>query len=136
MPREASGAGWIRGQIALYFPIPAGTGAVEVLTDLIPAFKFYIEKVTAVVLVAATGSSASRVCNVVKDASTVVATTTYVLADGATVGAIKAFTVTPANAEFLDGSKLSVEFPTAGASAFTAGSLMLLIQYRTRPQQL
>lgn len=135
MPREASGAGWIRGQMALYFPIPTGTGAVEVLTDLIPAFKFYIEKVTAVVQVAATGSGASRTVNVVKDASTVVATATYALADGGTVGGIKAFTVTPANAEFLDGSKLSVEF-ASGGTAFTAGALMLLIQYRTRPQQL
>ena len=136
MPREANSPGWIRGQLNLYFPIPAGTGAVEVLTDLIPGFKFYIEKVTAIVTVAATGSGASRVVNVVKDASTVVATTTYVLADGATVGAVKSFTVTPANAEFLDGSKLSVEFPTAGAVAFTAGALNLVIQYRQRQQQL
>lgn len=135
MPREASGAGWIRGQFNIYIPMPAGTGAVEFVTDHKPGFRFYIEKVLGYWQVAATGSGASRTFRVLKGASTVVATTTLVLADGDTVGKEKVLTVTPANAEYGDADVLTVDMANGG-TAFTAGALMLAIQYRTRPQQL
>lgn len=135
MPREANSPGWIRGFLNLYHPIPTGTGAVEIVTDLAPAFRYWIEKVTAIVTVAGTGAGASRTYRVLKGASTVVATRTLVLADTATVGALIPFTVTAANAEYNDPDVLTVDF-ASGGTAFTAGALNLVIQYRARAQQL
>ena len=105
------------------------------VTDLAPGFRYFIEKVTAVVQVAGTGTSASRTYRVLKGASTVVATRTLALADTATVGALIPFTVTAANAEYNDSDVLTVDF-ASGGTAFTAGALMLVIQYRARAQQL
>jgi hypothetical protein len=135
MPREASGAGWIRSQFNIYVPLPAGTGAAEIVTDLKPGFRFYVEKCLAYVAIAGTGASASRTFRVLKGASTVVATATLVLADTATLGAEKVLAVTAANNEYGDADVLTVDF-ASGGTAFTAGALNLCIQYRTRPQQL
>lgn len=132
MPREANSPGWVRGFLSVYHPIPTGTGAVEIATDLTPGFKYIVEKVTAVVAVAGTGTSASRTYRVLKGASTVVATRTLALADTATVGALIPFTVN--ENEMLDADTLTVDF-ASGGTAFTAGALNLIIQYRTRAQQ-
>jgi hypothetical protein len=134
MPRFAP-YGFVRGHLNIYIPLPAGTGAVEVVTDLVPGFAFTIEKVTAIVQIAGTGANASRVFRVLKGASTVVATATLLLADTTPVGALKAFTVTAAAADYTDADTLTVDFPTAGAVAFTAGSVELAIQYRQRAQR-
>lgn len=134
MPRLAN-YGFARGVFGLYIPLPTGTTLVEALTDIVPGFGFTIEKVTAVVSTPGTGAGASRVFRIVKGAATVAATTTLVLADTATFGAIKPLTVTPANADFGDTDTLTVDFPAAGAVAFTAGAVNLLIQYRTRAQR-
>jgi len=134
MPRSAP-YGYYRGQFNLYIPIPAGTGAVSVVTALPLGFAFQIEKVNAVIQVAATGVGASRVFRVLKNA-VVAATATLVLADGATVGDLKPFTVSAAPASvFADGDTLTVDFPTAGAVAFTAGAVILCIQYRALNQR-
>lgn len=133
MPRNAP-YGFIRSQLGIYVPLPAGTGAVEVVTDYVPAFGLVIEKVEAIVAVAGTGVAASRTFRVLKGASTVVATRTLVLADTATVGARAAFTVTAADAEFDDDDTLTVDF-ASGGTAFTAGAVNLLIQYRQRNQR-
>jgi hypothetical protein len=132
MPREANSPGWVRGFLNVYHAIPTGTGAVEIVTDLNPGFKYIIEKVTAVVAVAGTGTSASRTYRVLKGASTVVATRTLALADTATVGAQIPFTVN--ENEMMDADVLTVDF-ASGGTAFTAGALNLIIQYRTRAQQ-
>jgi hypothetical protein len=96
-----------------------------------------IISVKAVVRVAATGAGASRTFNLRKGSATgtVVATATYVLADGATVGSVKDIPVTAAAADFLDGDNLTIEWPTAGAVAFTAGDLIIAITSRKRIQQ-
>lgn len=135
MPREATRAGWVRNQLAIYHPLPAGTGAVEIVTDLVPGFRLFVEKVWAVVQVAGTGAGATRTFRVLKGASTVVATRTLALADTTPVGAVVPFTVTPANAEIGDADTLTVDF-ASGGTAFTAGAVVLIIQYRTRAQQL
>lgn len=134
MPRHAP-YGWARGHFGIYIPLPAGTGAVEAVTDLVPGFKFVIEKVTAIVQIAGTGTAASRVFRVVKGASTVAATATLLLADTTPVGKLKAFTVTAADAGFDDADTLTVDFPAAGAVAFTAGAVWLDIQYRQLAQR-
>jgi len=133
MPRHAP-YGWIRGQFNIYIPLPTGTGAVEPLTDYVPAFGLVIEKVEAVVAVAGTGASASRTFRVVKGAAIVAATRTLVLADTATVGQRSAFTVAPADAEFGDADTLTVDF-ASGGTAFTAGAVNLIIQFRQRAQR-
>lgn len=138
MPREASGAGWIRGQFNFYVPLPSGTGAVEFVTDMVPGFKFYVEAVKAYVVTAGTGTSASRTLRLIKTVGTTdttVATTTLLLAETDTVGKEKVVAVTAANAEFLDSHKLTLDV-ASGGTAFTAGALNVCIQYRTRPQQL
>ena len=127
--------GPVRGIFSHNVILPAGTGSVEVVTDFVPGFEFKIESVKAYTAVAGTGTSASRVFRVVKGASTVVATATLLLADTDTVGKEKAFTVTAANANFTDADTLTIDFPSAGAVAFTAGQVNLIITYFTYPQK-
>jgi len=138
MPREANSPGWIRGQFNFYVLLPTGTGAVEFVTDHVPGFKFYVESVKAYVIVAGTGSGASRTLRLIKTVGTTdttVATTTLLLADTDTVGKEKVVAVTPANAEFLDSHKLTLDV-ASGGTQFTAGSINVCVQYRTRAQQL
>lgn len=134
MPRETSGAGFIRSQLAVYIPIPAGTTVAEIVTDWIGAFGFTIESVKAYVAVAGAGVGATRTLRVLKGASTVVATGTVTLASTATLGAENALTVTAADAVFLDADTLTVDF-AAGGTAFTGGALNLVITFRQRTQQ-
>jgi hypothetical protein len=134
MPRF-SPFGFVRAEKNIYVPIPAGTGAVEVVTDWSPGFAFTIESVKAYVATAGVGAGASRVFRVLKGASTVVATRTMVLANTDTVGKEVAFTVTAANASYGDADVLTVDFPAAGAVAYTAGAVNLTITYRVAPQK-
>lgn len=135
MPREAI-YGFVRGQFSISANFPAGTGLIESLTDYVPGFGLVIEKVSIVVDTAATGAGASRSLRITKNTSTSVASTTYVLADGATVGAIKALTLgTEADRTFGDADTLSVEWLAAGAVAFTGGRFHLLIQFRQKLQR-
>jgi hypothetical protein len=136
MPREGRW-GWTRTGFGIYIPLPSGTGAVEVVTDAVLGYITFLEKVFATVAVAGTGSGASRVVNVLKGASTVMATHTLVLAEVGTVGAVVPFTVTDDGGTNMleDADTLTVEFPTAGAVAFTAGAINLYLGFRTRPQQ-
>lgn len=129
---------WARAPLGIYAPIPAGTGAVEAVTDLVPGYAFQVEKVTAVVQVAGAGAGANRTIRVLKGASTVVATGTLTLANTGTVGALVALTVTDDGAanDFEDGDTLTVDFPSAGAVAFSAGAIMLILVLRTKPQHL
>ena len=137
MPRETSGAGFIFEQEHIAINIPAGTGQVSSVLSLPRGFGATITAVKATVKVAATGAGASRTFNVRKGSATgtVVATATYVLADGATIGSVKDIPVTAAAADFLDADNLTIEWPTAGAVAFTAGELIISITSRKRIQQ-
>jgi hypothetical protein len=129
---------WARMPLSIYAPIPAGTGAVEAVTDLVPGFAFQVEKATVAVAVAGTGAGANRTIRVLKGASTVVATGTLTLANAGTVGALVELTVTDdgaANA-FEDADVLTVDFPSAGAVAFSAGAIMLILVLRAKPQHL
>lgn len=132
--RLAGPSGWTRTQLCVRVPIPAGTGAVEFLTDWTPDFMFQVEKVEAFVEVAGTGSGATRTFRLLKGASTVVATGTIALADTATVGAVKALTVTDDGAtnHFEPGDVLTLDV-TSGGTAFTAGSLNFIVVLRTKP---
>jgi hypothetical protein len=135
MPRETAGAGWIRSQFNIYVPLPAGTGAAEIVTDFIPGFRFFVEKVRAYVAIVGTGASATRTLRVVKGTATVVASATVTLASTDTLGEEQVFTITDADKEFNDGATLTVDF-AAGGTAFTAGALNMIVQYRARQQQL
>lgn len=134
MPRESI-HGVIRGQLNLYVPLPAGTTAAEIVTDLVLGYGYTIEAVKAYVAIAGTGAGASRTFQVLKGASTVVATATLALADTDTLGKEKAFTVTAANAAYGDADKLTVDF-ASGGTAFTAGAVNLVITYRQKPQKV
>lgn len=133
MPRLAP-YGFQRSQTNIYVPLPAGTSAAEIVTDYTPGFGLVVEKVEAFVAIVGTGTSASRTFRVLKGASTVVATATLVLADTDTLGKRKAFTVTAADAEFDDDDTLTVDF-ASGGTAFTAGAVNLIIQFRQRNQR-
>lgn len=137
MPRETSGSGFIFQQDQFAIPMPAGTGQVSSILNLPRGFLHTITAVKLIVAVAFTGAGASRTFNVRKGSATgtVVATRTVVLADGATVGTVLDVPVTAAAADFLDGDNLTVEWPTAGAVAFTAGQVTLVITRRQRQQQ-
>jgi len=134
MPRSAP-YGFTRGSLSLYFPLPTGTGAVEIATDLVRGFQYSIEKVEFITQVAGTGASASRTFRVLKGASTVAATRTLVLADTTPVGKSVAFTVTGgADSYFDDTDTLTVDF-ASGGTAFTAGAGVINITYRQRNQR-
>lgn len=135
MPRKAP-YGVIRSVFNHYGPIPTGTGAVEFITDWTPGFTFKVESVKAVVTVAGTNSGATRAFRVLKGASTVVASGTITLAGTATVGAVIDIPVTAANAEYDDNDTLTIDWPSAGASAFTAGALNVIVVYRQTPQRI
>jgi len=129
---------WVKGELNFAITLPGGTSDAEGVTDHVPGFPFIVESVKAYFTVAATGTSATRVCNVVRtnvSTDATVATATIALADGDTLGEEKAFTIGGAT-EFYETSKLSVMFPTAGAVAFTAGVINLCIVYRTRVQEI
>lgn len=134
MPRYAQ-HGVIRGEKNAYIVLPAGTTAIEYITDWTPGFAFEIESVKAYTQTAGTGAGASRTFRVLKGASTVAATATLALADTATAGQEKAFTVSasPDN-KFSDTDTLTVDF-AAGGTAFTAGAVNLCIVYRQLPQR-
>lgn len=134
MPRQAI-YGPLRGQLNVNIPIPAGTGAAEIVTDWVGGFGYTIESVKAYVAVAGTGAGATRTLRVLKGASTVVATGTVTLAGTATLGAAVALTVTAADAKYGDADVLTVDF-AAGGTAFTAGTLNLVITYRQHPQKV
>jgi len=133
MPRSAP-YGFTRASTDIYFPLPAGTGAVEIATDLVLGFAYTVEKAEFITQVAGTGASASRTFRVLKGASTVAATRTLVLADTTPVGKSVAFTVTAADASFSDTDTLTVDF-ASGGTAFTAGAGVVRITYRQRNQR-
>lgn len=132
MPRQKI-YGVQRGVINHYAPIPAGTGAVELITDWVSGFTYTIESVKAYVAVAGTGAGASRTLRVLKGASTVAATGTLTLTGTDTVGKETALTVTAANARFSDSDVLTLDLDSGG-TAFTAGALNVVITYRQHPQ--
>jgi hypothetical protein len=132
MPRDKA-YGFQRSSFGVYIPIPAGTGAAEIVTDWVAGFRFVIEKVRAYVAVVGAGAGATRTLRVLKGASTVVATGTVTLASTDTLGEEQSLTVTAANASYEDTDVLTVDF-ASGGTAFTAGALNLFVLYRSRLQ--
>jgi hypothetical protein len=126
----------VRVEKNVYIPIPSGTAAVEWVTDWTPGYGFTIESVTGYITTAGAGAGATRVLRVLKGTATVVATVTLALADATPTGKAIAFTVTPANATFLDTDVLTVDSVAAGAVSFTAGAFNLTIVYRENPQRV
>lgn len=106
------------------------------LTELKLGFALTIERVRAVVLVAGTGTNASRALRVRKTSLgySTVASKTIALADTATPGTDLAVALSPANATFDDNDTLSVLWDPGG-TAFTGGALNLVITYRQRLQE-
>jgi hypothetical protein len=137
MPRESSGAGFIYAQETFTVSLPPGTSQVSSILSLPRGFLHTIMSVKTIVKVAATGAGATRTLNVRKGnaTGTVVATATWALADGATVGTVKDIPVTVAAADFLDADTLTIEWATAGAVAFTAGEVTFVLTTRKRTQQ-
>ncbi len=136
MPREAAGAGFIYALTPFAINIPGGTGQASSVLSLPKGFRCSVVRASAVTKVAATGAGATRTLNIRKGSATgtVVATVTYALADGATVGGVKDIPVTAANADFLDTDTLTIEW-ASGGTAFTAGELIIVLETRQRLQQ-
>lgn len=136
MPRNAP-YGFIRGQFNFTCNFPASTGLIESLTDYVPGFGFVIEKVAIVVDTVGTGTNASRAFRITKNASTVAASLTYVLADSTPVGKAVAVTLGAlADRTFDDDDTLSIEWLAAGAVEFTAGRFGVIIQFRQLTQKV
>lgn len=135
--RLAGPSGWTREHLNHYVPIPAGTGAVEFLTDWTSDHMFEVEKVAFSVAVAGTGAGATRTFRLLKGASTVVATGTIDLAGTATVGVIIPLTVTDDGKtnHFEPGDVLTLDV-ASGGTAFTAGALNAIVLLRTKPATL
>ena len=140
MPRPAP-YGYSRQVVVLHIPFStflSATTARERILSKTLGFRAKLEKVELIATVVATGTSASRVVNVRKGSATgtICGTITALLADGATVGAVKVGTVTTTAAanEFGDADTLTVEFPTGG-TVFTAGTFDLVLTFRAQLQR-
>lgn len=136
MPREARIAGWIRSIIPLRMNVASGTSAEEYITDLIPAFQFWLDKVWFVASGDGAGAGATRLFRVVKGSATVAASATIALAATQTKGTVSTFTLssTPSDYFFADADTLTVDVTGAGTQ-FTTLTGNLFIQIRHRPQQ-
>lgn len=138
MPRLAP-YGFSREFIVLTIPFPAGTGQVTSLLSMPLGVQGTVEKVSIYSSVAATGAGASRTLNVRKGIATgtVLATATVVLADLSTPGAIKDVPITAVtlDRDFADADTLTIEWATAGAVAFTAGTFHVIVRYRAKAQK-
>jgi hypothetical protein len=138
MPRSAP-YGFSRAINVFTIPFPAGTGQVTSLLSLPLGFAGTVERVAIYSSVAATGAGASRTFNVRKGSATgtVMATATVVLADLSTVGAPKVIPVSAVAgaADFVDADTLTLEWATAGAVAYTAGTFHVCVTTRTRAQR-
>lgn len=138
MPRLAP-YGFTREVVVLTIPFPAGTGQVTSLLSLPLGFAATVEKASIYSSVVAAGAGASRTFNIRKGTATgtVMATGTVVLADLNAVGAVKALTVstTAGAADLADADTLTIEWATAGAVAFTAGTFHVVIQLRQLGQR-
>lgn len=136
--RLAAPPGWVRTPYNVYIPLPGGTSAAELITDIAFDFEFAVEKAVAATAIASTGAGATRTFRVLKGAATVVATGTITLAGTNTLGKLTLLTVTDDGETnvFRPGDILTVDSPTAGAVAFTAGAINLALLLRTRAQTL
>jgi hypothetical protein len=139
MPRLAP-YGFSRSVPVFTIPFPAGTAQVTSVLSFPLGFLGTVEKVTIYSSVAATGAGASRTFNVRKGTATgtVVATATVVLADLSTVGAIKNIPVVVAplgTPDLQDADVLTIEWATAGAVAYTAGTFHVAVQIRHKAQR-
>jgi hypothetical protein len=135
--RVASPAGWIRTPFGIYIPLPAGTGAEELVTDLDLDIMFEVEAAIFSTAIAGVGSSATRTLRVLKGAATVVATGAITEAGTSDLGEQTALTVTDDGEtnHYEPGDLLTVDF-ASGGTAFTAGAGNLALLLRTRPQTL
>jgi hypothetical protein len=138
MPRSAP-YGFARSVNVFTIPFPAGTGQVTSLLSLPLGFAGTVERVAIYSSIAATGAGASRAFNVRKGSATgtVMATATVVLADLSTVGVPKVIPVSAVAgaADFVDADTLTLEWATAGAVAYTAGTFHVAVTVRTRAQR-
>jgi hypothetical protein len=138
MPRSAP-YGFTRDVIVLSIPFPAGTGQVTSLLSLPLGFAGRLERCAIYSSIAATGAGASRTFNVRKGSATgtVMATATVVLADLSTVGAPKVIPVSTVAgaADFADADTLTLEWATAGAVAYTAGTFHVVATIRQLAQR-
>ena len=137
MPNEASGAGWIYDQDQITVSMPPGAGQVSSVNALPRPFRWTLTKVSLIVKTVFAGAGATRTFNVRRGGPTgdVVATGVVTLAAGAAVGAVIDIPVTGGSADFLDAHNLTLEWPAAGAVAFTAGEIVVTLSTRKRTQQ-
>jgi hypothetical protein len=109
--------------------IPAGTSAGEVVTAIVPGFRFKIIDWTFVTTVAGTGSGASRVYNMeigTTDVGTVPSTCTLTLASTSDIGELTAGTAVSGANSGGNTDSFSIEL-ASGGTAFTAGAGYFLV---------
>lgn len=138
MPNEAL-HGWIRANVLnATCPVASGTNAQEYVTDHVAGFKFVVTKVTSIVQVIGSTSSATRLFRLIKGASTVVASKTIALADVGTMGLKIDWTLSTTSGDltFEDADTLTIDSPAAGSSSYGSLTLGVMVQGRQRPQQL
>ena len=116
--------------IVLPVVLPGGTGAADLLTDLILPFSGEIVDWAFVTTVVSTGAGATRTFNVEIGTTNVGGTATAIaLADTDTVGKVKELGAASGDNRFRKDEKLSIEV-AAGGTAFTAGEGYFIIWAR------
>jgi len=140
MPKESS-PGWVYGPI---FTLPvtaamiAGTSQIIYVTSLSPGFKCAIDKVTFVPTVELAGAGGAQTINVRKGAAdgTVLCSLALAIANKA-VSVVSSGAVAAADKDTAylrsDSDTISIEMAASG-TAFSAGSGVLTVWGRSRPQ--
>jgi len=140
MPRLAP-FGYSRHLVTLTIPFTGilnTTNQVTVMLSKTVPFSCELERIEAVTTVVGTGAGATRTLNVRNGTAsgTVAGTVTVTLSNQGTLGTVTVGTVTvAANANrFGSGDTMTVEFITAGATAFSAGGFDLVLTFRDKNQ--
>jgi len=140
MPRLAP-FGYSRHTLTLTVPFTGvlnTTNQVNLMLSKTVPFSCELERIDVVPTTVGTGAGATRTVNVRNGSATgtVAGTATATLSNQGTLGVVTAGTiVTAAGAnKFGSGDTMTVEFITAGATAFTAGGFELILTFRDKNQ--
>jgi hypothetical protein len=140
MPRFAP-FGYSRHLVTLTVPFTGflnTTNQVNFMLSKSVPFTCELERIEAVTTVVGTGAGATRTLNVRNGSATgtIAGLVTVTLSNQGTLGTVTAGTVNVAsNAnKFGAGDTLTVEFITAGATAFSAGGFDLVLTFRDKNQ--
>lgn len=143
MPRESSGAGWIRTNVLEHITEAAdwsGTGAVTLVSGFTPGYTCEVEEFGCIIMTALVGASGTQTFNLTDGTNTIaVLTVTQAAGSDGAVVKTSAFTtsgvgIRDAFKQIRDGTALTLNRSASGTT-ITAGQGKFYVKVRQRLQQ-